>query len=281
MVKTALLAFILLQVGLPLLLLLLKDRILFLPDPVPHPRDAVTFAGPGVVARAVEVVRGDGSLRAGLEVRPAGMAADAAEGPVILFFHGNASNAGLHAPVLGAIARGTGIRVLAAGYSGYGGNDGSPSEAAVIEDGRAAFDHLVARGFAPGRIVLYGESIGGAVAAAVAAERPCGGVVAQSTFSSLGSMALRVYPLLPLTALLVRGSFRNADRLAAATCPVLVVHGERDEVIPFAEGRTLHRLLAPRADFLPIPGARHNDLLDVGGEGYLGELKARIACWTK
>jgi fermentation-respiration switch protein FrsA (DUF1100 family) len=281
MVKTALAILLLFEVGLPLLLLLLKDRILFLPDPVPHPRDAVSFAGPGVVARAVEVAREDGSLRAGLEVRPAGMAADATEGPVILFFHGNASNAGLHAPVLGVLVRGTGMRVLAAGYSGYGGNDGSPSEEAVVEDGLAAYDHLRGRGFPDRRIVLYGESIGGAVAAAVASRRPCGGVVAQSTFTSLSSMALRVYPVLPLTALLVRGSFRSADRLAAAGCPVLVVHGERDEVIPFAEGRTLHRLLAPRADFLPIPGARHNDLLDVAGEGYLRELKARIAGWTE
>jgi hypothetical protein len=228
--------------------------------------------GKGVAADVVAI----GRLEA-IDARPAG-AADA--GPVVLYLHGNAGNIAGRAGLLGDFVRGTGARVLMVGYSGYGGSAGTPSEEAVVADGIAAYDHLRASGVPASRIVLYGESIGGAVAAAVAEKRECAGVVFQSTFASVSSMALQVYPWMPLAAVLTRGSFPNMDRVQRISCPMLVVHGDRDEVIPFMQGKALHRAAAPRADFLVIPGARHNDLMEVGGAEYLRGLGDRFRKWT-
>jgi len=212
------------------------------------------------------------------DARPTG-APDA--GPVVLYLHGNGGNIAGRAGLLGQFVRGTNCRVLMPGYGGYGGSEGTPSEASVVADAIAAYDHLRAAGVPAARIVLYGESIGGAVAAAVAEKREVAGIVFQSSFSSVSSMALAIYPILPLTALLCRGSFPTADRVATFQCPMLVVHGDRDEVIPYSEGKHLHRSAAPRADFLSIPGAHHNDLVDVAGEDYLKGLGERFRTWMK
>lgn len=242
------------------------------------PAAALPAVGPGVEAAVVRVRRPDGKVRVSYDARPAGAAEG---GPVVLFLHGNAGDIALRAWMLGDFVRGTGARVLMAGYSGFGGNTGSPSEREVVLDGLAAFDHLVAEGIPPGRIVLYGESIGGAVAMAVAAEREPGGVVLQSSFTSLSSMALRVYPWLPLTALLVRGSFPSAARMEAFAGPILVVHGDRDSIVPYREGRALADAGGARAELLTVPGADHNDLLDVAGAPYLRLLRDRFHAWTE
>jgi fermentation-respiration switch protein FrsA (DUF1100 family) len=272
-----LVALLVVEVGLPLLAFLLRDRLMFFPSAAPRARDALPWVGPGVEAAAVEVARPDGRRLEALDGRPAGAAGDL---PVLLFLHGNAGTAGGRAPVLGDLVRGTGARVLLPEYSGYGGNGGSPSEREAVADGLAAFDHLRAAGVPAGRIVLYGESLGGAVALAVAAERECAGVVLQSSFSSTASMAIRIYPWMPLAALLARGSFPSVDRIARLRAPVLVAHGERDSIVPLAEGRRLHAAAPPGAELLVVPGADHNDFLEVAGEAWLATLRERIRTWT-
>jgi fermentation-respiration switch protein FrsA (DUF1100 family) len=164
-------------------------------------------------------------------------------------------------------------------YSGYGGNEGTPSEDEINADALAACDHLLAQGVPPAHIVVYGESIGGGPAIYLATRRPIAGLAVQSTFSSLSSMAIHVYPWLPLGALIVRGSFPNADRIATVQIPVLIVHGTADSIVPFREGQRLAKA-QPRAEFLPIAGADHNDLLDVAGEPYLRSLGDRFRRWT-
>jgi hypothetical protein len=118
------------------------------------------------------------------------------------------------------------------------------------------------------------------VALKVASERPVAGAVLQSPFSSLSSLARRLYPWLPLGALLVRGAFPNRERLARLSVPVLLVHGTEDEVIPFAESRSLQAAAPPGAAFLPVEGAGHNDLFEVAGEAYLRLLGERFRAWT-
>ena len=264
------------EVGLPLLLVAAKNRLLFFPGRSP-PESGTGWFGPGVVGTVVAFPRGDGLLRKGYDVRPEGAGGAAPDPPVTRPLHGTAGSLADRAGVAGDFARGTGLRVLFVEYTGFGGTPGSPSEEEILADGLAAFDHLVKEGVPPARIVIYGESIGGAVALAVAARRKPAGVIAQSSFSSLSSMALRIHPWLPLAALFVRGDFRSVDRIREYGGPVLVVHGRRDSIVPFAEGEELAKAGGKLATLLPLDNADHNDLLDVGGRNYLEELGA----WVK
>jgi fermentation-respiration switch protein FrsA (DUF1100 family) len=269
---TALAILLAIEVILPLLLWGARDRLLFHPDRSLPAEAGMPWIGKGVEAEVVRI----GRLEA-YDARPTG-APDA--GPVVLYLHGNGGHIAGRAGLLGQFVRGTKARVLMPGYGGYGGSEGTPTEASVVADALAAYDHLRASGVPASRIVLYGESIGGAVAGAVAEKREVAGVVFQSSFSSVSSMALSIYPLLPLTSLLTWNSFPTADRVATLKCPMLVVHGDRDEIVPYSEGKRLHRAAAPRADFHSIPGAHHNDLVDVAGEVYLEGLGERFRKWA-
>lgn len=265
-----------LEVAVPLVLVLARDRFLFFPATRPLPETALGSFG-RASARLVRVRRPDGRELAAYDLTPAEMPPDA---PVLLFLHGNAGNIALRAGLAGGIATGTGCRILLLDYSGYGGNAGSPSEAEIGVDALAAYDHLVAAGVVPARIVVYGESLGGGPALLVASRRPVAGIVLQSTISSLSSMAWRTYPWLPLAALFTRGAFPNAERVAKLGVPVLVVHGTHDRTIPFAEAEALHAAAPPGAELLPIEGADHNDLFAVAGDGYLRGLGDRCRRWT-
>lgn len=274
--RTLLVSLAVLEIGLPLCLYLFRHRLMFFPDAAPEAWQGLPGIGKGVEAALVEVARSDGRRLPAYDARPAGAAAG---GPVVLFLHGNAGNIAERGPLLGFFVRGTGLRTLMVEYSGFGGAGGSPTETAAVEDGVAAFDHLVAAGVPASRIVLYGESIGGAVALAVAARRKPAGVVVQSSFSSLSSMTLRVYPWIPLASLLSYGNFRSVDRIREFDAPVLVVHGEEDDLVPPAEGRALAEAAGKRGEFLSVPAAGHNDLVDTGGEAYLRTVGDRVRGW--
>ncbi len=269
---------VLIEVLLPVLLYLGRNRLIFFPSARPGPEAGLSFLRGTADVRVIRIRRPDDRRLAAYDVRPLN-AADAG-GPVILFFHGNAGNIAWRATLIEEFVRGTGVRTVLPDYSGYGGNAGSPSESEVYRDGLAAYDHLIAEGVPPERVVLYGESLGGAVALAVAAQRPTGGVVLQSSFSSLSSMALRLYFWLPLSALLARGTFPNAERIAELRVPLLVVHGTRDEIIPFAEGKRLHRAGPAGTEWLAVEEAGHNDFFEVAGEEYLRLLGRRLRAWT-
>jgi len=276
--SSLLLFLVLIEVLLPVLLYLGRNRLIFFPSARPGPEAGLAFLRGTADVRAIRIRRADARLLAAYDVRP--LDAEDDGGPVVIFFHGNAGNIAYRAPLIEEFVRGTATRTVLPDYSGYGGSQGSPSEDEVCRDGLAVYEHLVAQGVAPERMVLYGESLGGAVALAVAAQRPIGGVVLQSSFSSLSSMALRLYPWLPLSALLARGAFPNAERIRELGVPLLVVHGTRDEIIPFAEGQRLYRAAPAGAEWLAVEGAGHNDFFEVAGEGYLRLLGQRFRAWT-
>lgn len=265
-----------LELLLPLAFALARNRFLFFPSPRPLPETALGSFG-AATGRLVRVRRPDGRELAAYDISPPDLAPAA---PVILYLHGNAGNIALRAALAGHLATGSGCRVLLPDYSGYGGNEGSPSEDEIGTDALAAYDHLVADAVAPARIVLYGESIGGGPALFVASRRTVGGVALQSTIASLSSMAWRIYPWLPLAALYLKGAFPNVARIGKLSVPVLVVHGTRDTIIPFAEGVALHAAAPAGAELLPIEGADHNDLFDVAGPAYLRGLGDRFRRWT-
>lgn len=193
-------------------------------------------------------------------------AGDGNGGRAILFLHGNAGNASHRLPNAAALAR-LGSDVLLLDYRGYGRSEGSPSETGVYADARAGLAHLVeVRRVPEERVVLFGRSLGGAVAIDLARERPLAGVIVESTFTSLADMGSRVAG--PIGRLLGRG-FDSRGKIASVRAPLLFFHGDRDEIVPFALGRRLFEAApAPKA-FEVIAGAGHNDTVEVGGRPYL------------
>ncbi len=185
----------------------------------------------------------------------------------LLFLHGNAGNASHRLPNAAALAQ-LGADVLLLDYRGYGLSEGRPSEAGVIADARAALGYLMrSRGAPRERIVLFGRSLGGAIAVALAKEGPLGGVILESTFSSLSDLARSVAG--PLGSLLVRGRFDSLARIPAVRSPLLFFHGDRDEIVDFGLGRRLYEAAPAPKTFEVIRGAGHNDTVEVGGAPYL------------
>jgi fermentation-respiration switch protein FrsA (DUF1100 family) len=186
-------------------------------------------------------------------------AAPSADGPTLVWSHGNAGNIACRAGVLlGLAARGLGV--LAYDYRGYGRSMGRPSEAGVYRDAVAAYDSERAQGVPASRLVAFGESLGGAVSIRLASERPCAAVAVVATFPAMRDVARIHYgPLAALTG----DRFDVGDRVAKLRVPLLVAHGDRDEVVPFALGERLFAAAAEPKRFLRVPGADHNDVLDV------------------
>jgi fermentation-respiration switch protein FrsA (DUF1100 family) len=177
--------------------------------------------------------------------------------PVVLYLHGNGASLRWRLDRFRALtADGTGL--IALSYRGYGGSSGSPTEVGLIRDADAAYAFAVAR-YAPARIVLWGESLGSGVAVALAAERQVGHVVLQSPFTSAADVAAGRYWFVPVR-LLMKDQFRSDLRIGKVTAPVLVLHGDRDTVVPFALGERLYDMISAPKKFVRFPGAGHNDL---------------------
>ncbi|MFN6924886.1 MAG: alpha/beta hydrolase [Tabrizicola sp.] len=168
--------------------------------------------------------------------------------PAILFLHGNAGEIADRADRL-AFYQGRGYGAAFLSYRGYDGSTGRPSEAGLISDARAAHEFVAARGIAPQRIVLVGESLGAGVAVQLAARAPVGAVVLEAPFTAAVDLAAELYPWAPVR-LLMRDRFRNRDHIAAIGAPLLILHGERDAVIPYPHGRALFRLAREPKAFL-------------------------------
>ena len=178
--------------------------------------------------------------------------------PLLLWSHGNGGNVGNREDVLLALhARGLGV--LAYDYRGYGRSAGRPDENGTYLDAEAAWDHAVASGIAPGRIVCFGESLGGAVSIALATRRPCAAVIVVSTFTSLRDVARRHYGV--LSALAGR-QYDSAARVGTIGVPILIAHGDRDEIVPYELGEELLGLAREPKRFLRVAGREHNDVFD-------------------
>lgn len=180
----------------------------------------------------------------------------------IVYLHGNAGNIAGRVPKLRPF-RAAGYGVLLVGYRGYGGNPGTPSEAGLLADGAAGLAFLADAGVASDEMVLFGESLGAAMAVQLAADRQVAALILEAPFTSIIDAGSYHYPFLPVETL-AEDRFESIRHIAKVTAPVLIVHGERDRVVPVAQGR---RLLAAasepkRGAFLPLAG--HNNLAAFG-----------------
>jgi pimeloyl-ACP methyl ester carboxylesterase len=177
----------------------------------------------------------------------------------VLLCHGNAGNLGDRVPHVELLAA-AGFDVLAFDYRGYGGSSGRPSEAGTYRDARAAREVLLAQaGVDPERVFYLGESLGGAVALALALERPPAGLILQAAFTSVRDMARLHFPAIPRAV--VPDAYPSLRLIPRLQCPVLVVHGGRDRIVPLMHGEALAEAAPEPKQLEVFPDAAHNDLV--------------------
>lgn len=176
---------------------------------------------------------------------------------VVLFFHGNAGNISHRLDALAQFAR-LGYDTLIFDYRGYGRSEGTPGEEGTYRDADAAWDHLVrARGVDPADVILFGESLGAALAARQAAQSRPRALVLLSAFTSVPELGQELYPILPVKWL-AKIRYPTAEYLAGVRAPVLVAHSRDDEIVPFRHGERLFALAPEPKRFLAMSGG-HND----------------------
>ena len=185
---------------------------------------------------------------------------------VMLFCHGNGGNLTSRPGYYRAILE-TGVNLLTFDYRGYGRSDGEPSEAGTYTDAEAAYQWLRTRGFAPEHILVWGESLGGGIASHLAATEPVGGLMLQSTFTSIPDIGAELFPWLPVR-LISRIKYDTHSRLPHLKCPVVVMHSRGDTTIRFHHGeRNFAAAREPKA-FVELEGD-HNDALLANRAAYV------------
>jgi fermentation-respiration switch protein FrsA (DUF1100 family) len=241
---------------------LLQRRLIYFPLPQDVPPVATTLPG----AEDVAFATADGLRLRGWFAPPA-----TSSGATVLVFNGNAGDRSFRAPLAAALRR-AGLAVLLFDYRGYGRNPGRPSEKGLMADARAARRYVGSRDdVEPSRVVYLGESLGAAVAVALAVERPPAALVLRSPFTSLADVGRRHYPFLP-SGLLRRDRFDALAQLRRLGGPVLVIAGERDRLVPPAQSRRLYEAAPGAKRFVLLPGADHNDVELLAGRQLIEEV---------
>lgn len=198
----------------------------------------------------------------------------------VLLCNGNAGNMSYRLDRAREMQRRLGVSVLLFDYRGYGRSEGSPDEQGTYRDARAAYRYLVETKRVPAKdLMLLGESLGAAIAVQVALERPAGALVLESAFTSIPDMARSAYPFLPPVGPLIRTRYETLAKVPKLALPLLVLHGERDEIVPIAQGRRVFEAAGGPKRFFAIPGAGHNDTYVTGGEAYWRVLREFLEAW--
>jgi fermentation-respiration switch protein FrsA (DUF1100 family) len=205
----------------------------------------------GLIYESVEVETADGERLHGWFVP----APDAKA--TVLFFHGNAGNISHRIGYLSMFYR-LGYNTFIFDYRGYGESSGKPTEQGTYRDAVAAWQYITEKkAIPPADVVLFGESLGGAIASWLAAREIPGVLVLVSAFTSVPDMGAQLYPYLPIRRL-SRFEYNTLEHLKDVTCPVFVAHSPQDEIVPFAQGRAIYEAARNPKQFLELQGG-HND----------------------
>jgi pimeloyl-ACP methyl ester carboxylesterase len=240
---------------------LAQRRLIYFPDRAAVPPAAGAIAG----ARDVALDTSDGLRLGAWLVPPAGLD----RGAAVLVAPGNGSSRRYRTPLANALAR-EGLTVLLMDYRGYGGNPGSPTEEGLARDARAAYAYLTGTaGFAPDRIVYFGESLGAAVATELATEHPPAGLMLRSPFISLAAVGREHYAFLS-SPILLRDRFPVAELIARVTVPTVVAYGTADSIVPARHSQTVAERAGGPVRRIVIDGADHNDAVLAWGSQVIG-----------
>ena len=250
--------------GIALYLYFSQSRLLYYPE-LPSRTMEATPAAFGLSFENVQLHAADGTrLHAWF------VPATASRG-TLLFSHGNAGNIGHRLDSIRQF-HSLGLDVLIYDYRGFGESEGKPTEAGTYLDVKAAWDYLlVERRITPQQIVIFGRSLGAAVAAELASQHPSAGVILESAFTSVPDMAASIYPWLPVR-LLSRYQYNNLEKIARITSPLLLVHSRGDEIVPYDQGERLFAQANEPKQFLELSGG-HNDGNHVSHDIYMETLQ--------
>jgi fermentation-respiration switch protein FrsA (DUF1100 family) len=213
------------------------------------------------------VLETEDGIRLGAWYLPGGRSA-------VLVCNGNAGDRSMRAALAAGLSR-MGHSVLLFDYRGYGGNPGRPSEDGLTADAHAAHAWLAAQ---PGveRMAYFGESLGAAVAVGLAVQRPPAALVLRSPFTSLPDVGAVHYSWLPVRRLLL-DRYPSIERIASVGAPLLVIAGDRDDIVPVSLSRRLYDAAAEPKRFILVPGAGHNDTALLDGPRMLGEIEGFLS----
>jgi fermentation-respiration switch protein FrsA (DUF1100 family) len=182
---------------------------------------------------------------------------------VVLFCHGNGGNMSHRLDSIELFHR-LGLDIFIFDYRGYGQSEGKPSERGTYRDVKAAWQYLVEEWKVhPDRIIVFGRSLGGAIACWLAGSQTPGALILESTFTSIPSVTAKRYPYLPIKRL-VRFKYNTAEYLSHVNCPVLVIHSRDDEMIPYKCGEQLFEIAKEPKKFLEITGSHNEGFINSG-----------------
>ncbi len=230
---------------------IMQKRLMYFPDPKPFVPSEWALKELGLLPVKTED---------GLSLRSWYRAPQARDKFTIVFFQGNAGHLGYRNYKIRPWLE-TGYGVLLVGYRGFG-NDGAPSEEGLYRDGRAAINTLKAMGTPEEGLVFYGESMGTGVATQMATEYKVAALILESPYTSVPDVGADRYPLVPVR-LLITDKFNSLEKIKDVHMPLLLLHGDIDQVVPAKFGRELFEAAnePKQAEFVPLVG--HNDVYDL------------------
>jgi uncharacterized protein len=197
--------------------------------------------------------------------------ADVRDRPSVIYFYGNGACMAYSTDVFDELRR-LGVNCIVPEYPGYGMSPGKPSEAGCYAAADAGYDYLTSRNdIDPKKIVAMGWSLGGAMAIDLASRRDITGIITLSAFTSMPAVAHQVIPWLPVS-LILKYRFDNVDKLARISSPILIIHGEQDDLVPFTMASKLAQAAKGKVTRFNVEGAGHNDIFDSGGENLLQQI---------
>ena len=195
--------------------------------------------------------------------------------PLILFCHGNAGNI-CHRLENVKLLLDQGLQVFIFDYRGYGKSRGRPSESGIYMDGLAAYDFLISqKNMSADEIILFGRSLGAAVAIEIALTRKVRSLITESAFTSTKEMARTMLLFMPFSFFLP-SHYNNLEKITRINVPKLIIHGEEDEIVPFSMGRKLYENAQAPKYFYPVKDAGHNDTYVLGDKQYFDTLTAFV-----